>query len=865
MTSLVLVAGNATSKLRDTVTAAQVLLLLVALWLCWLPARPAVAAPYPPEGLSTDWIQPDGTVLSLRMFGDEFYARTTTLDGYTVLFSEADNAYYYAEPGIQGRALLTSRVSATQPPPRGLVKHLKEPEDIVSATRAFNVNKYAPDRAARWRQTKDAVIRQRASVLTTAPATKSLSGAPVTAVELQATLNALTVSGGKVGLMILVQFPDDPATPAIDPTNFPTTQAKMVRYSNEISYTDDGNTGSIREYFSDQSFGALDFTQIVSAVVTLPHPRNYYNYSNYPTNTLYFSMGTPGRMLVTDAIAALQASGFDFSTLTVDAFNRVLATSLMFAGDLSGVWSQGLWPHSWVLGSYLNVGIPGNPRYIFRYQITNVANPAPVIGTMCHELGHMVLNYPDFYDTDSSDGASQGVGEHSLMGSGNHLNGGRTPASIDLYLKDFTGWASIVDLPLDVSAQQSLTAGGYGYRLRKPGSSTEYFLLENRSDDDRWSNYAPDKGIAVWHVDEAVNTANMRQQMTATQHYELSLEQADGLFDMEANRDRGDAQDLFDSFAQFNDSTVPSANWWNGTASGITLQVLNPPGASTMYLQVFSDVVQRPIAEALDTTDMVWSEGGLTFAPGSWYGQSSVAASDGIDDATHYPVADSQQASVSTEVTGPGSLTFWWKVSSELHGDYLSFYRDNVQHPSAPQISGETGWQQRTVPIPYGAHTLRWSYAKNTSLASGADAAWLDQVVFTPGALDSDGDGLTDDEETLLGSNPNSVDSDGDGLVDGAGGLVSVSFYPGGIDGNGDGFVDGEADFGTDPNTSNIGDVAPQGSPDNTINVGDLLILTRFVNRFSQPSAVESMLGDIEGDGDLDLGDILLLQTILKH
>lgn len=823
-----------------------------------------MSAPYPPEGLPVEWIQPDGTGLSLRMYGDEFYARTTTAEGYTVLFSVVDNAYYYAEPESHSRSLAPSRVNATQPPPPGLSKHLKEPREVVSAIRASNVDKYAPDRAARWERRKGAVILQRANAISKATTGQVDSGGPASSVEAVTSVEALAVGGGKVGLMILVQFPDDPATSAIDPTNFPAAQSKMERYSNEIGYTDDGNTGSIRDYFSDQSAGALDFTQVVSPVVTLPHPRNYYNYANYPTNTVYLNMGTSGRRLVADAIAELEASGFDFSALTVDAYDRVLATSLMFAGNLSGIWSQGLWPHAWRLGSYNNVGTPGNPRNIYFYQITNVPNASPVIGTMCHELGHLVLNYPDFYDTDSFNGASQGVGEHSLMGSGNYLNGGRTPAPIDLYLKDFSGWASITDLTLNVVAQRSLTAGVYGYRIRKPGSSSEYFLIENRSDDDRWANHSPDKGIAVWHVDEAVTTENQRQQMTPSQHYELSLEQADGLFDLELNRDRGDSQDLFDSFKLFSDSAAPNANWWDGTASGISMQVLNPPGAPTMYLRFFSDVVQQSMALSLDTTDMVWSDDGLTFTPGSWFAELSVAAHDGVDHATHYPISDSQEASVSTEITGPGSLTFWWKVSSEHNGDYLSFYRDNVQHPAAPQISGETDWQPLTVPIPDGIHTLRWTYSKNAAVAAGSDAAWLDQVVFAPGPLDSDGDGLTDTEETVLGTNPNSVDSDGDGLVDGAGGFVLLSLYPAGIDSSGDGFIDGEEDFGTDPNASNIGDLAPRGSPNSVINTGDLVVMTRFVNSLSEPSVLERTLGDIDGDGDLDIGDLILLHNILQ-
>lgn len=149
----------------------------------------------------------------------------------------------------------------------------------------------------------------------------------------------------------------------------------------------------------------------------------------------------------------------------------------------------------------------------------------------------------------------------------------------------------------------------------------------------------------------------------------------------------------------------------------------------------------------------------------------------------------------------------------------------------------------------------------NTGMAAPytmATAAWT-------APPDSDGDGLSDIEEAQLGTNPNNVDSDGDGLVDGAGGIVTTDSYPGGIDSDGDGFVDGEQDHGTSPVISNRGDLAPTGAPDNLINVGDLLVLTRLVTGAIQPTGLEPFLGDLNGDSQLDTPDVLLLQKALLN
>ena len=144
------------------------------------------------------------------------------------------------------------------------------------------------------------------------------------------------------------------------------------------------------------------------------------------------------------------------------------------------------------------------------------------------------------------------------------------------------------------------------------------------------------------------------------------------------------------------------------------------PAALTVNLPV-------TLAEALDATDLVWTSGGAA----GWSGETGTTH-DGIDAAASGVIDDSQESWVETTVTGPGVLTFWWKVSSEASFDLLRFARNGAEQFN---ISGEVGWQQRNVSIPSGDQTLRWRYTKDSSEGFGTDQGWLDQVVFTPQTL----------------------------------------------------------------------------------------------------------------------------------
>ncbi|MEI6176223.1 MAG: S8 family serine peptidase [Verrucomicrobiota bacterium] len=153
----------------------------------------------------------------------------------------------------------------------------------------------------------------------------------------------------------------------------------------------------------------------------------------------------------------------------------------------------------------------------------------------------------------------------------------------------------------------------------------------------------------------------------------------------------------------------------------------NPSKISTSYGD-FSITAPLTLASALDTSGLTWTPSGNA----NWFPQSLITH-DTVDAASSGTIGNSQNSSMETTVTGPGTLTFWWKVSSETTYDVLELYLNGIaQTGSNAKISGEVDWVQKTLTIPSGSQTVKWTYKKDSSNAVGFDTAWVDEVVYTP-------------------------------------------------------------------------------------------------------------------------------------
>ena len=148
--------------------------------------------------------------------------------------------------------------------------------------------------------------------------------------------------------------------------------------------------------------------------------------------------------------------------------------------------------------------------------------------------------------------------------------------------------------------------------------------------------------------------------------------------------------------------------------------------AATRVAQVTVSIPPSPysLAQALNATNLVWTTSGNM----PWFTETDITH-DGVAAAQSGHISNSQESVLQTIVTGPGALTFWWKVSSERDFDFLEFFIDTNE---AAAISGEVDWQQQMFSVASGVHTLKWIYIKDPTVSVGLDAGWLDQVAFTP-------------------------------------------------------------------------------------------------------------------------------------
>lgn len=313
------------------------------------------------------------------------------------------------------------------------------------------------------------------------------------------------------GLVILVNFKDS----KFNNTN---TASAMNDLMNSSNYTYNGATGSVRQYFSDQSDGQYTPEFDVIGPVTLPDYMSHYGGNDYEGNDKL-----PGDMVVEACSIANANYGVDFTLYDNDNDGYVDFVYLIYAGkgEADGGAANTIWPHNWDLESaayYENCSYPKSSwifdgktinNYACSAELDGVSGKRAGIGTITHEFSH-VIGLPDLYDTTYGQNYEKYRTPDTwhVMDGGAYNNGGKTPPNYSIYDKYFLGWKTPIN-PGATAQKLSLnaagTAGYEGYQIATSNSlvsatstSTVYYI-ENRQQSG-WDAYAPGHGLLIWKV-----------------------------------------------------------------------------------------------------------------------------------------------------------------------------------------------------------------------------------------------------------------------------------------------------------------------------------------------------------------------------
>lgn len=546
------------------------------------------AAPH--NGDAYELSQPDGSKVPVLVWGDEFYQRVESPDGYTLVRNEATGWICYAQLSSDSTELLpTDRIYRS---PTGLAKAGSNP-DLDALGKHIKLRR--SERLKKHSEVRKLLLSDEDREKFSPTHSSSLPADPTAGEVLPfggfgGTMEKPDIIGTYVGITIAIDFSDEKGTMPID---------SIEDFINKIGYTGNGNNGSVHDYFYDVSGGKVDYQSIVAGYYRARNPKTYYDNRNV-------SFGQRAIELINEAFTWLENDGFDFSVLSVDDGNRVFVVNLLYAGSPTQGWSNGLWPH---MGS-VRLSVGDNDAYkIRRYQISSLGAESSGwggssggslgIGTVCHENGHMLCGWPDLYDYGYE---SSGVGEFCIMCS----SGAKNPAPPCAYLRDDAGWDAVTDIT-DIAEGTVFTHfpnTNTSFVYRNKSNAREMFFVESRLKEGRNARL-PGEGFLIWHVDR--DGSNDYESRTARSHYLVSLEQADGSFDLERGTNNGESDDCFRGGYkdQFDDSTAPDALWWSGSNSGMKIWNMSEIG-DTMSFSIGKK------AETLYDIDITAGEHGRT-------------------------------------------------------------------------------------------------------------------------------------------------------------------------------------------------------------------------------------------------------------
>jgi hypothetical protein len=371
------------------------------------------------------------------------------------------------------------------------------------------------------------------------------------------------------------------------------------------------------------------------------------------------------------------------------------------------------------------------------------ANPG---ATVTHDLAAQLVGRYDFEDTGSAGLDSSGNGNHANCGTGNggtNNNTFSTDAAVGSYSRLFFGDDGICFSPNGAACFLNLSNALYG-----SFSWTAWVKTTNSVNSD-WANayfgspilfeYSDGANQAILSITgskAAFTVGNPNGGSDTILHSTTTVN--DGNYHFIAatrNQTTGlvklyvdgslEATDVSTNHHLIASSIIYLAGGYSGFFKGGLDDVRVYAGElSASEVATLSGHPLDDFNTALGSGTLTWSTSG----DASWFVQTT-NTHDGVSAAQSGSVINDQSSTLSTTVTGPGTLTFYWASQDDCGNFYYEF--DIDESYQADIYCGEPWTQAGPFTIGSGVHTLSWTVFSNWD-TDPSQAGFLDEVTFIP-------------------------------------------------------------------------------------------------------------------------------------
>ena len=528
-------------------------------------------------------------------------------------------------------------------------------------------------------------------------------------------------SHGSPKIFVLpIEFPDNPHT------------QDTSRFQNMLFGDGDPNNypyDSLKNYYYRASYGQLTIQGDVMPWHMASQNRDYYTDDVRPA--------------IKEAIDALSGS-VDFTQYDNNNDGEIDYFICYWTGPDTG-WNTTFW-------SWCDIGGNGFRNDSYRIQGKSLGvyswvwekddgqgEPNFMPRVSMHETGHG-LGLPDYYDYKADVGPNGGLGNMDMMD-----NGYFDHNAFSKFLLDWMGAYVVGDSDvlhnLTLRNAENFAEAVVIMPKQQGLLFDEYFVVENRvrTENDSTlvgSNPLPNEGLVIYHVDATLNNKGdgFAYDNSYTSHKLIRMMEADGQENIEKGNGNADAGDFYVEGTSLSSVTKPKSwsYYTNPNRDGAYITNISPGWSVRSATFINATSPDYPyLSYVLDNESQTFSTGGDSIWYGFYYGIQTTDVIN-MNDAQSNQIADGQSTWIKMTVQGQGTVTFNWKVSSELNGDYLQFW---VGNDLIKSISGEVNWTPesfRVTKTTMGTQTFMWKYQKNSSGSAGQDRGWLDNVQWTP-------------------------------------------------------------------------------------------------------------------------------------